>query len=98
MAIGPVQLLVLGFQQPRFQGEILDELDRLRDNDLVRVVDALVVSNDAAGNLEGMQGSQLGAEELADASAPGPGLARSGAGGGGRGAGPAERDAVHLQA
>jgi hypothetical protein len=69
MAIGPVQLLVLGFQQPRFQGEILDELDRLCDNDLVRVVDALVVYKDAAGNVEGMQGSQLGAEELADAEA-----------------------------
>ncbi len=69
MAIGPVQLLVLGFQQPRFQGEILEELDRLRDNDVVWVVDALVVYKDAAGNVEGMQGSQLGAEELADAEA-----------------------------
>jgi hypothetical protein len=66
MAIGPVQLLVLGFQQPRFRGEILEELDRLRDDDVVRVVDALVVYKDAAGNVEGMQGSQLGAEELAD--------------------------------
>jgi hypothetical protein len=43
MAIGPVQLLVLGFKHPDFQGEIREELDRLRDNDLVRVVDALAV-------------------------------------------------------
>ena len=28
MAIGPVQLLVLGFQQPDFTGEIREELDR----------------------------------------------------------------------
>jgi hypothetical protein len=28
MAIGPVQLLVLGFKQPDFRGEIRDELDR----------------------------------------------------------------------
>ena len=27
MAIGPVQLLVLGFNEPNFQGEILAELD-----------------------------------------------------------------------
>jgi hypothetical protein len=36
MAIGPVQLLVLGFRHSDFQGEIQKELDRLRDNDLVR--------------------------------------------------------------
>jgi hypothetical protein len=31
MAIGPVQLLVVGFKRPDFQGEIRAELDRLRD-------------------------------------------------------------------
>ena len=36
MAIGPVQLLVLGFKEPNFSGEIRAELDRLRDNDLIR--------------------------------------------------------------
>ena len=29
MTIGPVQLLVLGFDKPDFQGEIIDELERL---------------------------------------------------------------------
>jgi hypothetical protein len=43
MAIGPVQLLVVGFSHPQFQGEIRAELDRLRDNDLVRVIDVLAV-------------------------------------------------------
>ena len=52
MAIGPVQLLVLGFKQPDFHGEIRDELDRLRDNDLVRVIDALGVRKDPAGEVE----------------------------------------------
>ena len=28
MAIGPVQLLVLGFKHPNFHGEIIDELER----------------------------------------------------------------------
>ena len=49
MAIGPVQLLVLGFKEPNFQGEIRAELDRLRDNDLVRVLDALAVRKTADG-------------------------------------------------
>jgi hypothetical protein len=38
MAIGPVQLLVLGFDHPDFQGEIVAELDQLKENDLVRVI------------------------------------------------------------
>jgi uncharacterized membrane protein len=52
MAIGPVQLLVLGFKHPDFQGEIRSELNRLRDNDLVRVIDALGVGKDADGEVE----------------------------------------------
>jgi uncharacterized membrane protein len=59
MAIGPVQLLVLGFKHPNFQGEIRGELDRLRDNDLVRVIDALGVRKDADGNVETLHESQL---------------------------------------
>ena len=41
MAIGPVQLLVLGFSQPDFHGEIIAELERLRESDLVQVIDSL---------------------------------------------------------
>jgi len=63
MAIGPVQLLVVGFQQPDFQGEIRQELDRLRDNDLVRVIDALAVRKDADGNAEVLHQSQLSGDE-----------------------------------
>ena len=43
MAIGPVQLIVLGFQHPEFHGEIIAELERLRESDTVRVIDALAV-------------------------------------------------------
>src|ERR1700730_2439309 len=52
MAIGPVQLLVLGFRHPDFHGEIIAELERLRKSDTVRVIDALAVYKDAAGELE----------------------------------------------
>jgi len=43
MAIGPVQLIVLGFSHPEFHGEIIDELERLRESDTVRVIDAHAV-------------------------------------------------------
>jgi uncharacterized membrane protein len=65
MAIGPVQLLVLGFSHPDFQGEIRGELDRLRDNDLVRVIDALAVHKDADGNVKTLHDSQLSEDQQA---------------------------------
>src|SRR5437764_14382931 len=52
MAIGPVQLLVLGFNEPDFHGEIIAELERLRTSDTVRVIDALAVHKDADGEIE----------------------------------------------
>src|ERR1700756_771726 len=52
MAIGPVQLLVLGFSHPNFTGEVKAELERLRESDQVRVIDALAVYKDPAGEIE----------------------------------------------
>lgn len=52
MAIGPVQLIVLGFSHPDFHGEVIAELERLRENDTVRVVDSLAVYKDAAAGAE----------------------------------------------
>ena len=52
MAIGPVQLIVLGFSNPDFHGEIIAELERLRASDMIRVIDSLVVYKDAGGELE----------------------------------------------
>ncbi|HQR79259.1 MAG TPA: hypothetical protein PLT68_03455 [Actinomycetota bacterium] len=49
MSIGPVQLLVIGFSQPDFEGEIAEELARLRESDTVKVIDAMVVYKDAEG-------------------------------------------------
>ena len=51
MAIGPVQLLVIGFEAPEFHGEIIAELEKLRESDTVRVIDALAVHKDADGEI-----------------------------------------------
>ncbi len=53
MAIGPVQLLVLGFEHPDFHGEIIEELEKLRESDTVRVIDSLAVYKDADGRDRG---------------------------------------------
>jgi uncharacterized membrane protein len=49
MAVGPMQLLVLGFDKPQFEGEIAREIQRLADHDAVRVIDSLTVFKDANG-------------------------------------------------
>jgi uncharacterized membrane protein len=52
MAIGPVQLVVLGFDHPEFHGEIIAELEKLKESGTVNVIDALAVYKDAEGELE----------------------------------------------
>jgi uncharacterized membrane protein len=81
MTIGPVQLLVLGFDKPDFQGEIRVELDRLRDDDMVRVIDALAVHKAADGSVETLHGSQLSTNEQAEFGAVVGGLIGLGAAG-----------------
>jgi uncharacterized membrane protein len=66
MAIGPVQLIVLGFNHPEFHGEIIAELERLHESGTVRVIDALAVYKDAAGELEVEHLSNLTTEEAVE--------------------------------
>jgi uncharacterized membrane protein len=63
VAIGPVQLIVLGFEHPEFHGEIIAELERLRESDTVRVIDALAVHKDAEGEIEVVHLSNLSKDE-----------------------------------
>ena len=63
MAIGPVQLIVLGFSHPDFHGEIINELERLRESDTVRVIDSLAVYKTADGELEVEHLSNLSEQE-----------------------------------
>jgi len=63
MAIGPVQLIVLGFEHPEFHGEIIAELERLKASDTVRVIDALAVHKDADGEIEVVHLSNLSKDE-----------------------------------
>jgi uncharacterized membrane protein len=70
MAIGPIQLIVLGFTHPDFRGEVIAELEKLRRTDTVRVIDALAVHKDPKGavavehlsNLTPAEGIELGSK------------------------------------
>ncbi|HMG30124.1 MAG TPA: DUF6325 family protein [Jiangellaceae bacterium] len=50
--MGPVQVLVVGFDRPTFSGEVLAELTRLRAAGIVRLVDVLLVSRAEDGTFE----------------------------------------------
>jgi uncharacterized membrane protein len=63
MAIGPVQLIVLGFSHPNFHGEVIAELERLRESDTIRVIDSLAVYKTADGELEVEHLSNLSEQE-----------------------------------
>jgi uncharacterized membrane protein len=66
MAVGPVQLIVLGFPNPDFHGEIIAELERLRASDTVRVIDALAAYKDDAGDVEVVHLSNLTRDEAVE--------------------------------
>jgi uncharacterized membrane protein len=65
MTFGPVQMLVVGFAGTEFTGEILGELKRLKEADIVRLVDLIAVRKQD-GDVETIQLSDLSVEEAED--------------------------------
>jgi hypothetical protein len=56
----------LGFNHPNFHGEVIEELERLRESDTVRVIDALAVHKDADGEIEVAHLSNLTKDEAVE--------------------------------
>ena len=81
MSIGPVQMLILGFENPQFKGEALAELEKLKEADIIRVIDALVVWKDEEGNVAVLQDSDLTQDEAMEYGAIVGGLIGLGMGG-----------------
>jgi uncharacterized membrane protein len=63
MSIAPVQMLVLGFDDPKFTGAGLEELKRLREADIIRLIDLLAVWKDEDGDVAVLQDTQLSEAE-----------------------------------
>ena len=59
---GPVQMLVLGFSDG-LHGKILPELKRLKELDVVRLIDLVVVRKDDAGEIDMLHISDLDTDE-----------------------------------
>lgn len=52
MALGPIEVLVIAFPGNQFNGEILPELERLVEAETITIVDGLLLSKDADGEIE----------------------------------------------
>jgi uncharacterized membrane protein len=63
MEFGPIQIMVVGFEDGEFSGEILAELRRLREHDIVRLVDLLFVAKDENGEIAAVEHSDLAPDE-----------------------------------
>ena len=63
LTLGPVQMLIVGFTGDNFDGSIMKELDRLKEHDIVRLIDLLFVKKNEDGEIEVAQRSDLSAEE-----------------------------------
>ena len=64
MEIGPLEYVVIGFQEHHFTDEILPALNAIQQTGAVRVVDLLFVQKDAAGTVTVQELSELGEQEL----------------------------------
>ena len=81
MTFGPVQMLVVGFDTDEFTGKIREELKRLKEHDIVRVIDLLAVRKSEDGELEILQESDLTQDEAVEFGALIGALVGFGAGG-----------------
>ena len=62
-AIAPLQLLAVSFVNPTFSGAVNKELQKLRDQQLIRIVDGVVARKDASGKISTLEQSDLSSEE-----------------------------------
>lgn len=65
MKYGPVDVLVVAMAEPRFDGNVLAELEKLAGNGTIRVLDAMVVVMDADGKTFGLDIEDLNPEDAA---------------------------------
>jgi uncharacterized membrane protein len=63
LPIGPVQMLVVGFTHLEPDGTILKELERLKEADVVRLIDLMVVRKDENGDVMAVQTTDLSQDE-----------------------------------
>jgi hypothetical protein len=68
MVVGPLEYLLVGFEDYRFTGQILAELRAAQEKGIIRVVDLCVIAKDEQGNVTERELSELSGEEATELS------------------------------
>lgn len=63
MTLGPIEVVVIAFPGNRFNGRILPELKKLVDSGTVSIIDGLLVSKDADGDVSFLEIDQVDGDE-----------------------------------
>jgi len=63
--MGPVQVLVIAFDDPQFSGEVLAEFAKLREAGIVRLIDLMVVKRGMDGTIDALEAGDDGMGSLA---------------------------------
>jgi uncharacterized membrane protein len=63
MTLGPVQLVVIELENDKLHGQISRELNKLRDNGMVRIIDLLFVAKGQDGSLSTIEASDLTSDQ-----------------------------------
>ena len=66
MVLGPLEYLVVGFENYRFTGQVLAELRAAQEKGIIRVVDLCVIAKDEQGNVTERELSELSGEEATE--------------------------------
>ena len=64
MEIGPLEYVVIGFEDHQFASEVLPELNAIQEHNLIRVIDLMFVSKEADGTVSMQEVSELSEEDL----------------------------------
>ena len=65
MSIGPVEYIAIAFPGNKFSGAIVPAIKELQDSGTIRVLDLVIISKDAEGNVAAIEMSEASPEEAA---------------------------------
>jgi hypothetical protein len=65
MSIGPVEYIAIAFPGNKFSGEIIPAIKDLQDSGTIRVLDLVIISKDADGNVAAIELSEASPETQA---------------------------------
>ena len=65
MSIGPVEYIAIAFPGNKFSGAIIPAIKELQDSGTIRVLDLVIISKDADGNVAAVELSEASPEEAA---------------------------------